>query len=40
MDKLQSQEGLLQGAPNRGKGLRLEDLRVAWQARLEALLAL
>ena len=34
-----SAQGLLQGAPNRGKGLRLEDLRVAWQARLEALLA-
>ena len=35
-----SAQGLLQGAPNRGKGLRLEDLRVAWQTRLEALLAL
>ncbi len=35
-----SAQGLLQGAPNRGKGLRLEDLRVAWQARLEALLVL
>ncbi len=35
-----SAQGLLQGAPNRGKGLRLADLRVAWQARLEALLAL
>jgi uracil-DNA glycosylase len=34
-----SAQGLLQGAPNRGKGLRLEDLRRAWQADLQALLA-
>jgi uracil-DNA glycosylase len=34
-----SAQGLLQGAPNRGKGLRLEDLRRAWQAQLEALLS-
>jgi uracil-DNA glycosylase len=33
-----SAQGLLQGAPNRGKGLRLEDLRGAWQERLRALL--
>lgn len=33
-----SAQGLLQGAPNRGKGLKLEDLRSAWQARLMALL--
>jgi len=33
-----SAQGLLQGAPNRGKGLRLEDLREAWQAQLKALL--
>lgn len=33
-----SAQGLLQGAPNRGKGLRLEDLRRAWQIRLEGLL--
>ena len=33
-----SAQGLLQGAPHRGKGLRLEDLRRAWQARLEDLL--
>jgi len=33
-----SAQGLLQGSPNRGKGLRLADLRVAWQARLEGLL--
>ncbi|WLT31213.1 uracil-DNA glycosylase family protein [Geothrix sp. PMB-07] len=35
-----SAQGLLQGAPNRGKGLKLEDLREAWQARLVALLSL
>lgn len=35
-----SAQGLLQGAPNKGKGLRLEDLRQAWQGRLKALLAL
>lgn len=34
-----SAQGLLQGAPNRGKGMRLPDLRIAWQARLEGLLA-
>jgi hypothetical protein len=34
-----SAQGLLQGAPGRGKGLRLEDLRVQWQARLVALLS-
>jgi hypothetical protein len=34
-----SAQGLLQGAPDRGKGLKLVDLRSAWQARLEALLA-
>jgi len=33
-----SAQGLLQGAPNRGKGLKLEDLRSAWQARLIDLL--
>jgi uracil-DNA glycosylase len=33
-----SAQGLLQGAPNRGKGLRLADLRAAWQERLEELL--
>jgi hypothetical protein len=34
-----SAQGLLQGAPNRGKGLRLIDLRVAWQENLQALLS-
>jgi uracil-DNA glycosylase len=34
-----SSQGLLQSAPNRGKGLRLADLRADWQASLEALLA-
>jgi uracil-DNA glycosylase len=34
-----SAQGLLQGAPNRGKGMRLEDLRKAWQANLQTLLA-
>lgn len=34
-----SAQGLLQGAPNKGKGLKLEDLRAAWQVRLEVLLA-
>jgi len=29
-----SAQGLLQGAPNRGKGLRLDDLRNEWQNRL------
>lgn len=33
-----SAQGLLQGAPNRGKGMKLEDLRTAWQARLIELL--
>jgi uracil-DNA glycosylase len=33
-----SAQGLLQGAPHRGKGLRLEDLRTAWQERLRILL--
>ena len=35
-----SAQGLLQGAPNRGKGLRLEDLRNEWQSRLMALLTI
>lgn len=34
-----SAQGLLQGAPHRGKGMRLEDLRTAWQEALQALLA-
>ncbi len=34
-----SAQGLLQGAPNRGKGLRLEDLRATWQGNLQTLLA-
>ncbi len=34
-----SAQGLLQGAPNRGKGLRLDDLRNAWLGRLVDLLA-
>lgn len=33
-----SAQGLLQGAPNRGKGLRLADLREHWQQRLRELL--
>ena len=33
-----SAQGLLQGAPNRGKGLRLDDLRNEWQNRLISLL--
>ena len=33
-----SAQGLLQGAPGRGKGLRLADLREAWEASLQALL--
>jgi len=33
-----SAQGLLQGAPNKGKGLKLEDLRADWQERLRALL--
>ena len=35
-----SAQGLLQGAPNHGKGLKLEDLRMEWQARLTDLLSL
>ncbi len=34
-----SAQGLLQGAPGRGRGLKLADLRTAWQARLETLLS-
>jgi hypothetical protein len=34
-----SAQGLLQGSPNRGKGLRLQDLRLAWEQRLIGLLA-
>lgn len=34
-----SAQGLLQAAPNKGKGLRLDDLRAAWEARLRELLA-
>lgn len=33
-----SAQGLLQAAPGKGKGLRLADLREAWEARLVALL--
>jgi hypothetical protein len=33
-----SAQGLLQAAPNRGKGLKLENLRIEWQANLAALL--
>lgn len=33
-----SAQGLLQAAPGKGKGLRLEDLRRAWEARLSTLL--
>ena len=32
-------QGLLQGAPNRGKGLKLDDLRRAWEDRLLTLLS-
>ncbi|HEY3399994.1 MAG TPA: uracil-DNA glycosylase family protein [Geothrix sp.] len=35
-----SAQGLLQGAPNRGKGLKLPDLRRTWQESLQALLGL
>jgi hypothetical protein len=35
-----SAQGLLQGAPNRGKGLKLDELRKDWQARLVALLSI
>ena len=34
-----SAQGLLQGAPGKGKGLKLEDLRTAWMESLRALLA-
>ena len=34
-----SAQGLLQAAPGKGKGLRLEDLRAAWEAGLRDLLA-
>jgi uracil-DNA glycosylase len=34
-----SAQGLLQGAPHRGKGLRLQDLRLEWEQRLAGLLA-
>jgi uracil-DNA glycosylase len=34
-----SAQGLLQAAPGKGKGLRLDDLRAAWEARLGELLA-
>ncbi|WP_243317576.1 uracil-DNA glycosylase family protein [Geothrix paludis] len=33
-----SAQGLLQAAPGKGKGLRLEDLRAEWEARLRRLL--
>ena len=33
-----SAQGLLQAAPDKGKGLRLDDLRAAWEARLRELL--
>lgn len=33
-----SAQGLLQDAPGKGKGLRLADLQVAWEARLSGLL--
>jgi uracil-DNA glycosylase len=35
-----SAQGLLQGAPERGKGMRLEELRSRWQASLVALLSI
>lgn len=34
-----SAQGLLQGAPNKGKGLHLADLEFAWRARLAELLS-
>lgn len=34
-----SAQGLLQAAPNQGRGLRLDNLRAAWEARLQDLLA-
>ena len=34
-----SAQGLLQGAPNKGKGMKLNDLRDAWQDKLRVLLA-
>jgi len=33
-----SAQGLLQAAPDKGKGLRLDDLRAAWETRLRELL--
>ncbi len=33
-----SAQGLLQAAPDKGRGLKLADLQVAWEARLRALL--
>ena len=33
-----SAQGLLQAAPGKGKGLRLEDLQIAWTERLKSLL--
>ena len=35
-----SAQGLLQGAPHKGKGMKLQDLRAAWQASLQVLLAM
>ena len=35
-----SAQGLLQGAPERGKGQKLADLRTQWQSRLVALLSI
>jgi hypothetical protein len=35
-----SAQGLLQGAPDRGKGLKLVDLRTQWQTRLVALMSI
>jgi len=35
-----SAQGLLQAAPDRGKGLRLGDLALAWEKKLQELLAL
>ena len=34
-----SAQGLLQGAPNKGKGLHLADLELAWRTRLAELLS-
>ncbi len=33
-----SAQGLLQAAPGKGKGLKMADLQIEWQARLAALL--